>query len=93
MTQKILESVSLDSVDINVNGSRPWYPPVPEGFGDWIEWERGTWPKCKPDDVVACLVSYERASKEYEHQYWAARDEYWSKKSTIVAYCIKTGGA
>jgi hypothetical protein len=78
---------------IFIEQHQPWYPPQPEGFGPWIEYDGKNGPR--GNDVVAVLTEAERGNRKG----WSSEQRpayvygpYWRKDSDpncIVAYCVK----
>ena len=73
----------------------PWYPPVPEGFGPWIEYD-GTGRPVGAEDVTHVLCRIERMEQYFDSEERSARYWNWSHNSPegaegdqIVAYCVE----
>lgn len=67
---------------------QPWYPPVPEGFGPWVEYDGGGCPVDR-NAVVLVVRASERESKRYDPELaCAAKFRNWSN-GKVVCYCAK----
>lgn len=69
---------------IKANG--PWCPPVPVGFGPWIEFTPGD-KGPGVGEVVDVLTQNERDNRCYDKDPRRAKNYPWDK--SIVAYCVK----
>lgn len=98
LLQEIKNSVARLEAALETSSSssenNPWYPPTPEGFGPWIEYDGSGIPVAS-NIIVNPLVAYERNRKTFDPTPKRAGYWDWSLRSgkfvggNIVAYCIK----
>jgi hypothetical protein len=67
-----------------IEAQQPWNPPVPPGFGPWIEYNGENGPRV--DQVVRVLGRDNRRSKQMSGAVCPAWNFGWSG---IVAYCVQ----
>lgn len=64
---------------------KPWVPPVPEGFGPWVE-TGGADPELPGGSIVHILCPFERIERTFLARKRDADGVYWRG---VTAYCLK----
>jgi len=80
---------AYERLKAHLEATTPWYPPVPEGYGEWIEYKPGDPGPCVGEHISA-LLNYEREGKKFGFNHAPAHMFNWQDVTgKIVAYCIK----
>jgi hypothetical protein len=81
---------AYERLKAHIEATTPWYPPVPEGYGEWIEYKRGD--MGPPVNMHIYVLDKKHQNQKLVPQIKGYASEfYWraDEGSTIVAYCIK----